>query len=54
MNIELSDKDVELILGMLKFIDKTGFFVEKLGISIFEQYKKQKEEPVIIRSTTKL
>jgi len=42
MKIEISEKELHLIIGALQFLDPTGFFTGKLIQTLLEQLEKPK------------
>jgi DNA-directed RNA polymerase specialized sigma54-like protein len=42
MKIELDEKQIQLLIGALQFLDPTGFFTGKLIKSLLEQLEKPK------------
>jgi hypothetical protein len=42
MKIELTEKELQLIIAALQFLDHTGFFCGKLIKSLLEQIEKAK------------
>jgi DNA-directed RNA polymerase specialized sigma54-like protein len=43
MKIELTEKEIQLLIGALQFLDPTGFFTGKLIKSLLEQIEKPKD-----------
>jgi DNA-directed RNA polymerase specialized sigma54-like protein len=44
MNIEVNERDLEMIIAMLKLLDPTGFFAGKLSNNLVEQLNNNKVE----------